>query len=88
MDPGTTSGCWFKRTAGATVTYFGESSGVAGGLSGSGFVAKPAGVVIELNCTATNTMQTFSEQPIQIVATRVDALAANTTLPYTTDVTL
>lgn len=77
--------CYFwKLPPVGSSSYFGESRFTAGtdfpGLGGYGFVAKTAGTTIRLKCSAGTTFTTSSDEPIQIVATRVDKVAATTAL--------
>lgn len=71
--------CYFIRDA-ATDTFFGASRFEAGpgtpALTGSGFASLSAGVRLRLRCLATNTFNTSSDAPIQVVATRLDAVTS------------
>lgn len=73
--------CYFIRDA-ATDTFFGASRFDAGAgtpaLTGSGFASLTAGVRLRLHCLADSTFNTSSDAPIQVVATRIDALTSGT----------
>ena len=85
LNAGTNAGCVLDRHDGLTVTEFG-GGGFAGptgdGMSagGSGFVAKSAGVTLTLHCFGGTDLGTYAGQPIQIVATKVDTVAATAAL--------
>jgi len=70
-----------------TTTYTAESrfttTNTLSGATGSGYVSKASTNTISLKCSATNPFWVADTEPIQIVATPVTKLLANTPLPRT-----
>lgn len=76
----TTVGCYLARTN--PTQYVGESRFTSGtqtpGVTGSGFLDVSATSVVTLNCSAGSAWTTFTDEPIQVVATKVDTASTAT----------
>lgn len=77
--------CFFVRDTATGSTFFGDNGFDAGAgapsLSGSGLVTLPAGVTLRLRCLASNPFTTSPDGPIQVAATRIDALTSGALVP-------